>query len=181
MALKEILTVGIDHFLAWGWTAEISCNNICYMKKDSKLSSILHVLLHMAHYNRPLTSEALAGFLSTNPVVVRRTLAGLRDAGYVDSTKGHGGGWVLVCDLQQITLRQIYEAVGAPPVFAMGNRMDEPRCLVERAVNHRLENTFQEVEALLLQRLDAITLADLAADFSHGYQAHCSGEHGHEH
>ena len=58
---------------------------------DTKLSSILHLLLHMAQSERPFTSEELAGFLETNPVVVRRMLAGLRDLGYVSAGKGHGG------------------------------------------------------------------------------------------
>ena len=62
------------------------------MRRDSKLSSILHVLLHMAQANRPFTSEELSSFLDTNPVLVRRVLAGLRERGYVGSGKGHGGG-----------------------------------------------------------------------------------------
>ena len=48
------------------------------MKRDSRLSSMLHLLIHMAQAGQPLTSEALARMLKTNPVLVRRTLAGLR-------------------------------------------------------------------------------------------------------
>ena len=48
------------------------------MKRDSKLSSVLHVLLHLAHSERPMTSEQMAAMLGTNPVLVRRVLAGLR-------------------------------------------------------------------------------------------------------
>ena len=99
------------------------------MRRDSRLSSVLHVLLHMAHSNRPLTSEELAGYLQTNAVVVRRVLGRLRELGYVDSVKGHGGGWSIVCDLDTVTLRDIYEAVGSPSVFAMGNRVENPECL----------------------------------------------------
>jgi DNA-binding IscR family transcriptional regulator len=62
------------------------------MRNDSRLSRMLHVLLHMARHDGPITSEAIGMMLGTNPVVVRRTLAGLRDAGYVRSDKGHGGG-----------------------------------------------------------------------------------------
>jgi DNA-binding IscR family transcriptional regulator len=137
------------------------------MKKDSKLSSILHVLLHMAHASRPMTSEALAGYLHTNPVVIRRTLSGLRELGYVSSVKGHGGGWSLSCDLHTVTLKDIYTAVGAPDVFSMGNRTEDPQCLVERAVNNALGSAFEEAEALLIKRFSSVTLAQLSADFSH--------------
>jgi DNA-binding IscR family transcriptional regulator len=149
------------------------------MRRDSKLSSILHVLLHMAHGDRPFTSEELAGFLDTNPVLVRRVLAGLRERGYVGSDKGHGGGWSITCDLRQVTLRDIYEAVGSPTVFAMGNRVEQPQCLVERAVNDALASAFDEAEALLIERFKDVTLADLSARFNHGY-AHHKGIH-HDH
>lgn len=136
------------------------------MKKDSRLSSVLHVLLHMAHAEQPLTSEALAGYLQTNAVVVRRTLAGLRELGYVCAAKGHGGGWTLCEPWRSITLRDIYDAVGSPSVFAMSNRLDAPQCLVEQAVNEALDEAFREAEALLISRLAQVTLGDLATDFS---------------
>lgn len=142
------------------------------MKQDSKLSSVLHVLLHMAHSDRPLTSEELAGYLQTHAVVVRRTLAGLREMGYVDSGKGHGGGWHITCDLHDVTLRDVYDAVGSPTVFAIGNRIDSPSCLVEQAVNDALSGALQEAQALLIGRLADITLADLSADFNRRFAAH---------
>ncbi|MDO9420319.1 MAG: Rrf2 family transcriptional regulator [Herminiimonas sp.] len=151
------------------------------MRQDSKLSSILHVLLHMAHIERPLTSEELAGYLQTNAVLVRRVLAGLRTRGYVASDKGHGGGWSLVCDLQKVTLRDIYEAVGSPTIFAMGNRSENPACLVEQAVNSALGDAFREAEELLISRLGDVTLADLSVDFSLRYakHKHTKDVHGH--
>jgi DNA-binding IscR family transcriptional regulator len=151
------------------------------MKKDSKLSSVLHVLLHMAHSDRPLTSEELSGYLQTNPVVVRRTLAGLRELGYVEAVKGHGGGWTLSCNLARVTLRDIYDAVGAPGVFAMGHREENPQCRVEQAVNEALDKAFEEAEALLIGRLSGVTLADLSADFNRRHLNHSrrKSPHGH--
>lgn len=150
------------------------------MRRDSKLSSILHVLLHMAHSEVPLTSEELSGYLGTNPVLVRRVLAGLRERGYVSSGKGHGGGWSITCDLHKVTLRDIYEAVGSPMVFAMGNRVDHPACLVEKVVNQSLASAFDEAEALLIERFKDVTLADLSARFNDLYSKHKGGIHAHQ-
>lgn len=136
------------------------------MRADSKLSSILHLLLHMAHSGRPLTSDELAGFLHTNPVLVRRTLAGLRERGYVTSEKGHGGGWIVTADLHRVTLRDVYEAVGSPTVFAIGNRVEQPGCLVEQVVNQSLADALAEAEALLLARFAQVTLAELSERFN---------------
>ncbi|MDH0894102.1 MULTISPECIES: Rrf2 family transcriptional regulator [unclassified Pseudomonas] len=135
------------------------------MRKDSRLSRMLHVLLHMARHDQPFTSEQIARMLDTNPVVVRRTMAGLRQAGYVHSEKGHGGGWTIVRDLESITLLDIHKAVGGPRIFAIGNEHDDPQCAVERVVNAALEDALNEAEALLVARLGAISLAQLAREF----------------
>ncbi|MDV0437312.1 Rrf2 family transcriptional regulator [Xanthomonas sacchari] len=141
------------------------------MKRDSRLSSVLHALLHMAEHEGPMTSDALAQCLGTNPVVVRRTMGYLREAGIVTSDRGHAGGWRIHVDLATVTLRQLHEALGEPALFAIGNRHESPACLVEQAVNAALEGTFAEAEALLLKRFSEITLADLAADFARRHAA----------
>ena len=129
------------------------------------MSGVLHALLHMAEHEGPVTSEILAKAMCTHPVVVRRVMAGLRDKGFVRSEKGHGGGWMLACDLAKISLRDIYEALGCPALLAIGNRSEAPDCLVEQAVNAALGGAFDEAEALLLSRLGNVTLAELSADF----------------
>jgi DNA-binding IscR family transcriptional regulator len=142
------------------------------MKRDSRLSGVLHVLLHMAELDAPATSEMLAKAMQTNPVVIRRIMAGLRERGYVRSEKGHGGGWTLACDLSKLTLRDIYEALGEPSLLAIGNRTESPGCLVEQAVNAALGHAFDEAEAVLLERFGAVTLAQLSADFHDRLSTH---------
>ena len=135
------------------------------MKRDSRLSGVLHVLLHMAEHRAPMTSDQLAKAMQTHAVVIRRILGGLRDAGFVHSEKGHGGGWTIAKDLSAITMRNVYDAIGRPSLMAMGNRTEAPGCLVEQAVNAALDTSFRDAEALLLARFGEVTLAALAADF----------------
>lgn len=135
------------------------------MIRDSKLSGILHVLLHMAEHAAPVTSERLAQIMQTNPVVIRRIMAGLRERGYVQSDKGHGGGWSIARDLATITLRDVYDSIGAPALFAIGNRNDHPQCAVEQAVNAAIGTSLRDAESLLLASLSRVTLADLGASF----------------
>jgi DNA-binding IscR family transcriptional regulator len=134
------------------------------MRPNSQLSGMLHVLLHMAERDGPITSEALAVMMQTNPVVIRRIMAGLRDGGHVRSEKGHGGGWTLACDLAAVTLRDVYNSLGHPSLFAIGNRSEAPDCLVEQAVNAALDGAVRDAEILLLSRLGDVTLAALSAD-----------------
>ena len=152
------------------------------MKRDSRLSNVLHVLLHMAGLNGPVTSEVLAKAIDTNPVVVRRIMAGLREQGYVQSEKGHGGGWTLACDLSKVTMRDVYAALGSPALLAVSNRVEAPGCLIEQAVNAALNRAFEDAEALLLGRLGEVTLAMLSADLRERMMArggvhHLAGAH----
>ncbi|ENX57266.1 MULTISPECIES: Rrf2 family transcriptional regulator [Acinetobacter] len=142
------------------------------MRTDSKLSRMLHVLLHMARQNKIFTSDEIAQMLSTNPVVVRRTMSGLKKAGFVHSEKGAGGGWQLTGDLEKITLWDIYQAVGEPTIFAIGNERENPECLVERVVNAALDHAIQDAQKILTQQLKGTTLASLALEFDHLYEIH---------
>ncbi|WP_425987001.1 Rrf2 family transcriptional regulator [Brevundimonas sp. TWP1-2-1b1] len=146
------------------------------MKRDSRLSNILHALLHMAEHEArtgaPMTSDQLAVCLSTNPVVVRRTMAGLREQGLVASEKGHGGGWRLARPLDQVTLGQVNTALGGPGLFPETPPVEADGCLVEAAVNDALAETYAAARALLVARLNEITLADLAADFARRMAEH---------
>ena len=83
------------------------------MKRSSRLSIALHALVHLhAQPGKPLTSSALSTCLMTNAVVVRRVLGELREAGIVDASKGPNGGWSLARPATDITLHQVYAAMG---------------------------------------------------------------------
>lgn len=131
------------------------------MNKDTRLSGVLHVLLHLGQTTAPQTSETLATAMGTNAAVFRRTMAGLRDAGYLRSEKGHGGGWTLAKPLTAITLLEVYTALGRPGLFAVASRNDDTHCKVEQAVNVALSDTLAKAEALITEQLGSITLASL--------------------
>lgn len=134
------------------------------MRRDERLSVALHALLHMAERSvRPMTSAELAECAGTNPVVIRRTFAGLRERGIVSSAKGHGGGWSLARAPEAITLGQIQDAL-AQRVVSVGMPEESHGCLVERAVGEALDGAVREATRVLDARLDTITVADLLAD-----------------
>lgn len=141
------------------------------MKQNNRLSGVLHLLLHMAELAAPATSETLARAMGSHPVVVRRLMAGLREAGFVASARGHGGGWVLAVPLASITLGDVHAALGAPAFLAAGLRDAQSSCLVEQAVNRALGDAYAEAEALLVARLHDVTLAVLADDFHRALRA----------
>ncbi|MGI3131066.1 Rrf2 family transcriptional regulator [Halopseudomonas pachastrellae] len=135
------------------------------MKPDNRLCRMLHVLIHLDRHASPATSESIASMLRTNPVVIRRTMAGLRDAGHVTSEKGHGGGWRLAQALSQITLLDIHRALGERTLFTVGLANSSPTCVAEQAANQAIAGALQEAQRVLEERLAAITLEAVAKDF----------------
>jgi DNA-binding IscR family transcriptional regulator len=58
-----------------------------------------------------VTSERIAHELDINPVVVRRALAPMRAAGYVEARRGVGGGWAIARDPARLRLGDIFRAL----------------------------------------------------------------------
>lgn len=101
--------------------------------------------------------------LGTNATVVRRTLAGLRDAGLLASTKGHGGGWVLSRPLTEISLLDLYNALGSPELFAIAPDEGQPTCLLARAANTATNDALHAARQVFRERLAALTVAEIVS------------------
>jgi len=137
------------------------------MARNARFSVALHVLAHMVDAREPRSSEELAGCIGTNAVVVRRTMAGLREAGIVSSSRGAGGGWLLSRKPADITLRDVYAALGdrlLQGIDVTGRAAGRVggRCSIQRAVAGALDEFMEDAEALLAARLGGITLEDIA-------------------
>ncbi|WP_215396047.1 Rrf2 family transcriptional regulator [Rheinheimera oceanensis] len=135
------------------------------MRKDSRLSRMLHVLVHLHQLQQAVTSDQLALMLHTNPVVVRRTMSLLREQGYVSAVKGHGGGWTLAKPLHEITLLDIHRSLSESSLFTIGLTDEHNNCPIEKAVNLAIDDVLQEAETLVLQRFGEVTLDKLAAGY----------------
>ena len=133
------------------------------MKRSRRLSVALHVLAHLAERSRASrTSEDLARCIGTNAVVVRRTLAGLRNAGFVSSVAGPGGGWSLARDPEEMSVGEVCTALGERLLFAL-ELGPSSTCRVQAAVSDALDGFLHDGEKLLLERLDRVTIASVAA------------------
>ena len=133
------------------------------LRRNTKLCLALHALGHMAAApERMRSSVEIAAHNDTNPVVVRRVLGLLRKAGLVVSEKGNGGGWRLAREASTITLADVYGALDEP--FLRPAPDDgEPDCPVRRELRTHVEGALREAEALLVDRLAAVTIERIAA------------------
>src|SRR5579864_2639388 len=98
---------------------------------NSRFSMAVHILTLLASTaGGRLTSEIIAASVGTNPVVIRRQLALLREAGLVESSGGPHGGWELTRDPAKITLRRVRAALGSEVAFRMHRNQAHRKCIV---------------------------------------------------
>jgi Rrf2 family protein len=135
------------------------------MPRDSRMSRMLHVLIHMDRHVQQPTSQKISEMLGTNPVVVRRMMSGLRDQGIVVAERGRTGGWQLTKELSSISLLDVYKALEKPALFNVGPSSENPQCYVEQAVDARMDQTLTEAEQLVMRQFAEVSIADIAHDF----------------
>lgn len=130
---------------------------------NSRFSMAIHSLLVMAaKRDGPVCSDFIAGSVGTNPVLIRRLMGDLREAGLVESRAGSAGGFVLAKDLSEITLDQVYRAVEEAPLFPRHENPNE-KCPIGREIGRVLDQLYGAAEGSMMDALHKATLADLAA------------------
>ncbi|MFP2927918.1 Rrf2 family transcriptional regulator [Pyxidicoccus sp. 3LG] len=113
----------------------------------------------------PLTSEEMAGSIQTNPVVVRRLLRDLAQAGLVETKRGVGGGVSLARAADDITLREVYEAVEECEEL-LGRYPSGPSqsCEIAPLVADYLEVVVARAETAFKESLAATTVAKMSRE-----------------
>lgn len=134
------------------------------MRPSTRLTVAIHILTLLADGSadgQPMTSEYIAGSVNTNPVVIRRLLAMLREAKLVRSQGGPGGGWQLVVPAARITLRDVYRAVESDPLFPLHASTPNPRCPVGRNIQSIVSGRYEQAQRAVEKELEGTTIADL--------------------
>ena len=129
--------------------------------QNSRFAVAIHTLLMLAtKADGPISSDYIAGSVGTNPVLIRRLMGDLRNAGLVDSRAGATGGFVLARPAERIGLDEIYQAVESEPLFSRHAKAN-PKCPIGRAVGPLLDRLLGEAESAMVLNLKRSTLGDL--------------------
>jgi Rrf2 family protein len=132
------------------------------MNTNQRFSISIHALTLLAA-NEALTSEAIANSVDTNPVVIRRTMASLREHGLVESKPGANGGWRLLRSAEQIHLCDVYRSLGEQDMFAVHNHPNK-HCAIGRNIKGTLTNIFMNAQSVMMDTLNRSTIADVLED-----------------
>jgi|SRR5690606_33108390 len=131
-----------------------------------RFSTAVHILV-LLDKNRGelLTSDFIAGSINVNPVVVRRELKLLREAGFIDAKKGKIGGCTLAVSADKILLGDLYKIVNRDNMLGRKNQTN-PNCPVGKQMNDKLDILFDNTDKQLIDALNKQSLQDFSNQFS---------------
>jgi Rrf2 family protein len=139
------------------------------MNSSSRFVVASHILagMHCAQYIQgvtSVTSDFIAEGVNTNPVVIRRLLGQLREAGLVDSQAGSKGGFSLAKPTDQITLLDVYRATEQGTLFHFHYTEPNQECPVGCTIQESLQGICSEAESAVEGVLANKTIAMLVED-----------------
>lgn len=135
------------------------------MSGNSHFTVATHVLTLLGHHApKALTSELIAASVNTNAVFLRRLMSSLRAARLIESQAGPGGGWKLLRNPKDITLRDVYRAMEDGPLFAMHANTPNKECEVGCNIQGILGNHFDATLRTVEQQLSRTSIHDLVRE-----------------
>lgn len=132
------------------------------MAANSQFSMAVHVLTIIANKGEErVTSGYLARSVNTNPVVIRRLLSNLQEAGLVVSQVGASGGTSLVKLPKDIRVSEIYKAISGGEIFSLHPNTPNQDCPVGKNIEAVLCRLQREIDKSVEEKLHQYTLRDV--------------------
>ncbi|MBR3084236.1 MAG: Rrf2 family transcriptional regulator [Oscillospiraceae bacterium] len=134
------------------------------MQITSRFTVALHIFTCVEVFKDEykVTSDFLAGSINSNPVIIRKILTQLKNAGLIEVARGTGGITVTK-PLSEITFYDVYEAI--EPVengdLFRFHENPNPECPVGRNIHKLLDQKLQAIQGAMENEMKRYTVEDL--------------------
>ena len=134
------------------------------MQISSRFTIALHIFTCVDVFKDEckVTSDFLAGSINTNPVIIRKILTQLKNAGLITVARGTGGITVNR-PLSEITFYDVYQAI--EPVengdLFHFHESPNPECPVGRNIHALLDDKLRAIQDSMEEKMKEYTLDDL--------------------
>lgn len=139
------------------------------MQISSRFTLAVHILACIAVIkDMKITSNLLAGSTNTNPVIVRKILGQLKNAGLVEVVRGTGGAF-LAKPPEEISFLDVYHAVECVDRGELFHFHENPneKCPIGRNIHNVLDDKLEQVQRALERELASISMADVQGEILH--------------
>ncbi len=137
------------------------------MQITSKFTIAVHIITAIDYFkdSRTVTSSFLAGSVGCNPVIVRNIMGELKAAGLISVSQGRSG-ISLARDVTEITLYDVYAAVGCAEAAGLFHFHENPNanCPVGRTIHKAMDPRLEAAQQALEESLRGMKLAEVIAD-----------------
>lgn len=135
------------------------------MQASSKFTTAIHICIFLQHSGEDLvSSQRLAASVKTNPVVIRRLIADLKENNIIGSVNGARGGFYLNRPIDKISLWNIYQAVRDKDFFHKPKV--NPDCPVSSNLAFLVDEVYSAAELSMKSAMDNVTIGTLSEKLS---------------
>ena len=137
------------------------------MQISSRFTIAIHIFscINTFSEEHKITSDFLASSIQVNPVIIRKLLGQLKDAGLITVQRGSGGA-SLAKPAEEITMLDVFNAVESLENGKLFHFHENPNpaCPVGRSIHPVLDGRLDQIQAAMEQQMQSITIADIFAD-----------------
>ncbi|MDQ0878021.1 Rrf2 family protein [Paenibacillus sp. V4I3] len=130
---------------------------------NSEFTIAVHSLVFLAHLpDHMATSEEIAVNVSTHSARIRKVMGFLRKAGYVSTKEGIGGGFILSCNPNEVTLGEIYRLTcqgSLKPSWCSGD--ENKPCVISSKMDLLMGKVFIDAEKQMEIYFDGHTIGSM--------------------
>ena len=131
------------------------------MQNDGRFVTAIHVCVYLDLNDGLCSSKRIAESIGTNPVLVRRLIAKLKDHGLVKVTRGKTGGCQLAHPSSDITLWDVFLAMRTDTHFRVRIRNEADP--ISASLPEALEAVLAKAEYAMKQPLSSTTIRQIAS------------------
>ena len=134
------------------------------MQISSRFTIALHIFTCVETFKDDckVTSDFLASSINTNPVIIRKILSQLKNAGLITVARGTGG-ITPTSPISEITFYDVYQAI--EPVengdLFHFHEAPNPECPVGRNIHSLLDDKLKAIQGAMEAEMKKYTVADL--------------------
>ena len=134
------------------------------MQISSRFTIALHIFTCIETFKNDykITSDFLAGSINTNPVIIRKILTQLKNAGLITVARGTGG-ISPTRPLKEISFYDVYQAIEPVENGDLFNfhSSPNPQCPVGKNIHALLDDKLKTIQLAMENEMKKYTLDDL--------------------
>lgn len=137
------------------------------MQLSSRFTIAIHIFACVDTFGEDykITSDFLASSINVNPVIIRKILSQLKNAGLIEVARGTGGTFP-ARPIGEITFYDVYLAVDLLEDRNLFHFHDNPnpKCPVGRNIHIALDDKLAHIQSAMEEEMKKYTIADVVND-----------------